>query len=282
MKKNNLSKSNINKKTTPILEFDKACYKYQTFTALSDITFSVNKGEKIVLLGANGSGKSTLLKIIDGLEFADKGRYKAFGNIINRQYLEEEEKSYDFRRKIGFVFQDSDVQLFSPTVFDEVAFAPLHMGFDKNEILQKTKSAMQLMGIEHLSNRAPYRLSGGEKKRVAIASVLSYSPAVWLFDEPTSGLDPRSQSRLIDFIFELNSQNNTVITATHNLSIVQDIADRIIVLSENHKIVADGTPEKILADSNLLKKYNLIHEHIHQHRGKTHEHIHTHNLIHRH
>ncbi|MCL4339256.1 energy-coupling factor ABC transporter ATP-binding protein [Patescibacteria group bacterium] len=274
--------SKINKKNPPILEFDKVGYKYQNFAALSDITFSVHEGEKIVLLGANGSGKSTLLKIIDGLVFADKGTYKAFGEIINQKYFDIEKKSYDFRSKIGFVFQDSDVQLFSSTVFDEVVFAPLHMGFDKNEILQKTKSAMQMMGIEHLSKRAPYRLSGGEKKRVAIASVLSYSPAVWLFDEPTSGLDPRSQSRLIDFIFELNSMNNTVITATHNLSIVQDIADRVIVLSENHKIVADDIPEKILSDSDLLKKYNLIHEHIHRHRGKTHEHIHTHHLIHKH
>ena len=278
MEKNSIN--SVNK--TPILEFSRISYSYNKFPALSDISFNVNQGEKIVLLGANGSGKSTLLKIIDGLEFADKGTYKAFGKTVNSEYLENERNSYELRRKIGFVFQDSDVQLFSSTVFDEVAFAPLHMGFEKEEIIKRTKSAMEMMDIGGLADRPPYRLSGGEKKRVAIASVLSYSPNVWLFDEPTAGLDPRSMSRLIDFIFELNTQNNTVITATHDLSVVPDIAERIIVLSEDHRLVTQGSVETILSDTSLLKKHNLIHEHMHTHRGRIHEHIHTHAIIHGH
>jgi cobalt/nickel transport system ATP-binding protein len=268
--------------TDPIIEFNNVCFSYRSKIVLEDISFQIQKGEKVVFLGANGSGKSTLLKILDGLTYPYSGTFYLSGININEKYLSQKDNEFDFRKKVGFVFQDSDVQLFSSTVFDEVAFAPLHMGLSYEQVVRKTEKALKIMDIKHLSERVPFQLSGGEKKKVAIASVLSYEPSVWLFDEPTAGLDPRSQSLLIDFIYDLKQADNTVITATHDLSILNEIADRVIVLSENHRIVADGIPDIVLKDLKFLKKHNLLHEHIHKHGRRAHGHVHMHNVNHTH
>ncbi|MBM3282965.1 energy-coupling factor ABC transporter ATP-binding protein [Candidatus Gottesmanbacteria bacterium] len=272
----------IYKKPLPIINLKNITYSYQGVLALNDISFSIKQGEKVAFLGANGSGKSTLLKILDGLIFATNGTYQAFGNVITQETFSDEKREYEFRRKVGYVFQDSEVQLFNPSVWDEVCFAPLYMGFDKNEAAFKAERVLRIMNISHLKDRIPHQLSGGEKKKVAIASILSYQPEVWLFDEPTAGLDPRSQSRLIDFICQLDPKQNTVITASHDIAIVREIADRIIVLSEDHRIVTEGSPEKILSNKKLLTTHNLIHEHLHQHKGKKHTHIHSHLTLHKH
>ncbi len=268
--------------TKILFELKNVSFTYQLTHALDNISFTISEGEKLVLLGANGSGKSTLLKILDGLVFPTQGIVQAFGHTINSDYFSKEKQEYDFRKRVGYIFQDSDVQLFSPTVWDEVTFAPLQLGLSQELVTKQAESALKIMEITHLKNRIPFQLSGGEKKKVAIACVLSYKPTVWLFDEPTSGLDPRSQSRLIDFIFEVNAQKNTVITATHDLFILTEIANRVIVLSEDHQIVADDTPQEILADTKLLTKHNLIHAHIHKHLNQEHEHIHTHTSDHTH
>lgn len=273
----------MGKKTgVPVISLKGISYRYRNVTALENITFCVHQGERIALLGANGSGKSTLLKILDGLIFPTGGTLEYSGEAISRQYLDDEQREYKFRRKIGYVFQDSDVQLFSATVWDEVTFAPLHMGLAKAEVIKRADNALDFMGITSLKDRVPHLLSGGEKKKVAIASVLSYQPEVWLFDEPTAGLDPRSQSRLIDFICSLDRKCNTVITATHDLYSVGEISDRILVLSEDHAVVADSVPGKILADRALLTQHNLIHDHIHPHQKKQHSHIHSPVSSHRH
>jgi cobalt/nickel transport system ATP-binding protein len=266
----------------PVFLLDNVNYEYQSVVALRNINLKILHGEKIVILGANGSGKSTLLKILDALDFPTQGTFTAFGQNITGDYFNNENNEFEFRRKVGYVFQDSDVQLFSPTVWDEITFAPLHMELPLREVVKMASHAMKIMDIGHLKDRVPHQLSGGEKKRVAIASILSYQPSVWLFDEPTAGLDPKSQCRLIDFIYEIHGQKNTVITATHDLSILDEIADRVIVLSENHKIVADDSPKNILSNLKLLRKYNLIHEHRHRHKNRQHSHQHTHNLRHGH
>ncbi len=154
------------------------------------------------------------------------------------------------------------MQLFSPSVMDELAFAPLQLGLSRQEVSRRVDAALQTLRIEKLRDRAPHRLSGGEKRRVALASLLTLQPEVWLMDEPTTGLDPRSQSWLVEFILDQRMQGKTVITATHDLSIVEEIASTIYVFSEDHRVVASGTPDDVLADHELLHACNLEHYHV--------------------
>jgi len=245
-------------------------------TALEGIRLSVDAGERIAILGSNGSGKSTLLKMMDGLYFATTGEVRAFGRPLTEEAFRDAAFNFSFRRRVGLVFQDSDVQLFSPSVWDEVAFSPLQLGLDRAEVIQRVDAALGALRIEKLRDRAPHRLSGGEKKRVALASVLSLNPDVWLMDEPTAGLDPRSQSWLVDFIIEQGQAGKTIVTATHDLNIVESIADCVYVLDEEHHLVAQGTPAEILSDRLLLIACNLMHEHRHRHADTAEEHAHPH------
>ena len=170
------------------------------------------------------------------------------------------------------IFQNPDVQLFNATVFDEVAFGPMQLGWSKTEILSKVDAVLQEMEILPLKDRAPHRLSGGEKKRVALASVLVLDPDVLLMDEPTAALDPKSQGHMIDFLFGCAGKK-TVITSTHNLEIISEIADRCIVLA-NGRITADGATGEILGDLALLGRAHLIHTNRHLHHGMVHAHPH--------
>ncbi len=167
------------------------------------------------------------------------------------------------------------MQLFNPTVFDEVAFAPLQMQWSKEMVLSRVEATLELMGIAHLRERAPYRLSGGEKKRVALASVIVLDPDVLLLDEPTATLDPRSQSQVVDLIQEWKGSSKTVITATHQLEIVEDIADRVFVLQEG-RVASSGLPTEILSNHELLLRANLVHAHRHSHGQIVHSHPHIH------
>ena len=232
-------------------------------TALQNINLTVHAGESLVVLGANGCGKSTLLKLLDGLYFPGQGAISAFGKPLTEEALRDDQYNFAFRRRVGLVFQDTDVQLFSPSVLDEVAFAPLQLGLSRAEVNKRVDSALEALRIEKLRDRAPHRLSGGEKRRVALASLLTLQPEVWLMDEPTTGLDPRSQSWLVEFILEQRQKGRTVITATHDLGIVEQIASKIYVFSEDHEIVASGAPEEILSDHDLLHRCNLEHYHVH-------------------
>jgi cobalt/nickel transport system ATP-binding protein len=251
-------------------------------TALDDISLSVNVGARVAILGSNGSGKSTLLKMMDGLYFATTGEVRAFGQPLMEETFRDAAFNFSFRRRVGLVFQDSDVQLFSPSVWDEVAFAPLQLGLSRYQVIARVDAALGALRIEKLRDRAPHRLSGGEKKRVALASVLSLNPDVWLMDEPTAGLDPRSQSWLVDFIIEQGLAGKTVVTATHDLNIVESIADCVYVLNEEHHLVAQGTPSQILSDPALLIACNLMHEHRHRHKAEEHAHPHIHIPLHEH
>ncbi|HAA64676.1 MAG TPA: nickel ABC transporter ATP-binding protein, partial [Thermoanaerobacter sp.] len=177
-----------------VFELKNVYYSYnKPVPALIDISFEVKKGEKLILLGANGSGKSTLLKLMDNLIYPDKGEIWAFGKLLGGKKTFDE---YEFRKKVGFVFQDSDVQLFSTTVFDEIAFAPLQMSLKEGEVQKIVEESLISFGLEKLKDRPPHRLSGGEKKKVALASVMVINPEVLLLDEPTNGLDPRSKKWL--------------------------------------------------------------------------------------
>jgi cobalt/nickel transport system ATP-binding protein len=259
---------------TPVFELKDVRYTYSgRQVALDGIDLTVWEGEAVAVLGANGCGKSTLLKILDGLYTPTAGHLRVFGTHIENVAANVDE-THRFHRRIGLVFQDPDVQLFSPTVGDDVAFGPLQLGLTLTEVRQRVEAALRQMGVEHLRDRAPFELSGGEKKRAAIASVLSLEPDVLLLDEPTASLDPRTKWVLVDMIVELVHQGKTIITATHDLEIVPIIAQRVVVIGENRKILADSTPERILDDETLLVEANLIHEHLHRHAAIVHAHAH--------
>jgi cobalt/nickel transport system ATP-binding protein len=238
----------------PIFEVSELCYAYNGhISALDHVSMHVNAGEKLAILGSNGSGKSTLLKILDGLYYPASGSVRAFAKILSEQALREDAFNFEFRSRVGFVFQDSDAQLFMPTVWDEVAFGPLQLGVGQAEVTRRVDMALAALHIEKLSERAPHQLSGGEKKRVALASVLSLAPQVWLLDEPSAGLDPRSVAWLIDFI----RAQATVVLATHDLELAETLAERVYVIDESHRLIAEGTCREILSDHDLLVRANL-------------------------
>ncbi len=240
--------------------------------ALDGIDLQIWPGERIVLLGANGSGKSTLLKLLDGVVGPTGGTMRALGRDVAA--VAQGEDGFRFHREVGLVFQDPDIQLFSATVLDDVAFGPLQLGLSQEEVGQRCDEALAAMEIAHLADRAPFELSGGEKKRASIASVLSLRPEVVLLDEPTASLDPRTKWLLVDLIGRLSASGRTLIVATHELDIVPIIADRVIVLGEDRRVIADGPPAAVLADTDLLVRANLIHEHLHGHGGVAHSHRH--------
>lgn len=239
-----------------VFELKNIYYSYiKSIPALVDINFAVNKGEKLIILGANGSGKSTLLKLMDNLISPDSGEILAFGkSILDMKNYNE----YEFRRRVGFVFQDSDVQLFNTNVFDEVAFAPLQMGLKPNDVQKLVNDTLNSFGLTKLKDRPPHRLSGGEKKKVALASVIVMNPDVLLLDEPTNGLDPRSRKWLLNKLIELNMSSTTLVIATHDLDLARSLADRVIIMNESHSIEAIGNPLEILDNLDLLSKVNLI------------------------
>lgn len=263
----------------PTFELHNVHFDYESIAALQGISLQVERGERVVLLGANGSGKSTLLRILNALYFPKQGSVHFEGELLSQQRFHSEEFLLDFRRRVALVFQNPDVQLFNPTVFDEVAYGPLQLNWGREELVQRVEETLSLMAITHLRERPPYRLSGGEKKRVALASVLVLDPQVLLLDEPTATLDPRSQSQVIDLIQQWKGTPRTVITATHQVEIVEYIADRVCVL-EAGKIVASGTPAEILSNRDLLLRANLIHVHRHAHGGMVHSHPHFHGHSH--
>lgn len=244
----------------PLLVCSDVSYAYlDRFPALDAVSLTVHRGEKLALLGANGCGKSTLLKVLDGLVFPQSGTYEAFGHPVTEDSLDDAQMSRGFRSRVGFVFQNSDAQVFSPSVTEELAFGPLQMGLSQDETRARIAEVLALLDISALADRAPFQLSGGQKKRVAIASVLVMNPEVLLFDEPTAALDPRTQEWLTALIEELSAAGKTVVHATHDLDVLDRLADRCLVFSEAHRIVAEGTPHEILADRDLLLDVNLVH-----------------------
>jgi cobalt/nickel transport system ATP-binding protein len=259
-----------------LFEAERLTYSYEQFIALDQLSLSIAEGSRVALLGANGSGKSTLLRLLDGLYFGQSGGIRFRGDELTEDLFSHDDFALEFRKEVGLVFQNPDVQLFNPTVFDEVAFSPLQLRWPKAEVRERVDEILNRLRIFHLKDRVPHRLSGGEKKRVALASVLVLDPAVLLLDEPTAALDPRSQSQLIDLLVEWGGGAKSVITATHDLRDLGDIADRCYVL-DSGRLAAEGTPDEILRDRELLQSTNLVHAHRHRHvSGVTHSHPHSH------
>ena len=260
----------------PVFDLRQVDYRYQDVHALQGLTLTIPRGRRLALLGANGSGKSTLLHVLDALYFPTGGRILAFGEALDADRFADEEKVFDFRRRVGFVFQNPDIQLFNATVFDEIAFGPLQLDWPAEQVRERVEVTLTAMGLSPLRDRAPHRLSGGEKKRVALASVLVLDPEVLLLDEPTAALDPRSGSQLIETLIDWGGRGKTLVMATHALDVVEDVADWCVVMQEG-RVVAQGTPAQILADDELLRRTGLVHAHRHIHGdGSIHAHPHRH------
>lgn len=269
----------------PLFELKNVNYLYlDKIPALNDISLSIEQGEQVAILGANGSGKSTLLKMLDGLIFPSSGVVKAFGKTLTENILDGDGGDFPqfFRKKVGLIFQNSEAQLFCPTVLDEIKFGPLQLDISNEDLLQRVNDVIEMLNIENLKDRAPYTLSGGEKKKVAIASVLSINPDVLLLDEPTNGLDPRTQRWLVELLLELRKTGKTIIIATHDLGVVEEVSERAVVFDEGHRIVANDKTRSILDDTSLLMRVNLIHEHSHRHSENFHKHRHVHTSEHDH
>ena len=247
----------------------KISYAYKNGKKAADeVSFSVKKGESLTIIGTNGSGKSTLLYLLNGLLTPESGDIEIFGRNITGNFPPE------LRQRIALLFQNPHAQLFLLSVWDELCLGPLQLGLEKNEIQKRTEELLGLLNIKHLRDRGPWDLSGGEMRKVAFGTCLSVNPDVLLLDEPTTGLDPRSQVEFVDLINELRRAGKTIVTATHDLGIIEDISDRTMVIGEDHRLLTEGNPWDVMEDTDMLLRANLIHRHVHRHCWYAHEHSH--------
>ena len=259
----------------PIYSLVDVDYSYPgNIPALCGLNLSINASDRVAVIGANGTGKSTLLTMLDALIFPDTGTVSFSGQALTRHAMDDAMTQRTFRAKVGFVFQNPDIQLFCPTVKEDIVFGPLQLGLPHEEILRRLDSVVERMRLSHLLERSPHQLSIGEKKKAAIASVLVIEPDVLLFDEPTAGLDPQTTRDIIAVIVDAHKTGKTVVMATHDLHLVEEIADVVHVFGDNRSIIRSGTPEEILSDHEFLKQHNLVHVHVHRHLHTIHAHPH--------
>ena len=239
---------------------------------LDDLSFDVAAGERVVVLGVNGCGKTTLLRLLDGLAFPEAGRIVYAGEPLSAARLDEATFRRRFRGEVALLFQNVDAMLFNPTVADEIAFGPRQLGLPDAEA--RAARWAETFAVERLLARAPFELSGGEKKRVALAACLAVEPRVLLLDEATAGLDPASVGRLVDVL--ANVPGLTVIATTHNLSMASELGERALLLAPERKgVLYDGDAHALLRDERLLVESGLAHRHVHRH-GDHHSHAHYH------
>jgi cobalt/nickel transport system ATP-binding protein len=232
----------------PAVEVRGLRYSYPGgFPALRGVDLALGSGEKVALVGPNGAGKSTVLLHLNGVLRGGDGEVRITGLLLNQENLGR------IRALVGLVFQNPDDQLFSPTVFEDVAFGPLYMGLSESEVRRRVEEALAAVHMQGYGSRMPHRLSVGERKRAAIATVLAMEPAVLALDEPSSGLDPRSRRALIRLLRELPQ---AMLVATHDMHLVRDLLPRTVVLDEG-LVVADGPTSEILRDTHLLEEHGL-------------------------
>jgi cobalt/nickel transport system ATP-binding protein len=233
---------------TNVLQVHDLHFSYHDgLAALRGVSFEMCEGDKVALVGPNGAGKSTLMLHLNGILSGRRGEVTVGGNRLTRDNLPA------VRSMVGLVFQNPDDQLFSPTVFEDVAFGPLHMGLPMEEVGARVKSALEAVRMSGFRDRMSHHLSVGEKKRIAIATVLSMDPQILVLDEPSAGLDPRGRRTLINLLRELPI---TMLVSTHDMRLVQELFPRTIVMDEG-QIVADGKTKDILQDEALLTAHGL-------------------------
>jgi cobalt/nickel transport system ATP-binding protein len=238
---------------------------------LDGVSFAVERGEKLVLLGANGSGKSTLLRILSGLVAPTAGEYRYLDRPVTPAALRDREFGRRFRREVVLLFQHPDTMIFNPTVYEEIAFGPRQLGLPDTDA--RVARWAEVFGLTDYLDRAPFALSGGEKQKVCLAALLALEPQVLLLDEPTAHLDPRSVGWLVDFLVDLKV---SLVIATHNLSLAPELGERALVLGEDHRLLYDGDLGLLLNDQDRLVAANLVHTHRHRHGALEHRHFHVH------
>lgn len=233
---------------TPLLNLNTITFSYTPgLTAINNLSFSVNKGETIGIVGANGAGKSTLLKLMVGLVFPEKGEISWEDMPLSKKNLKE------MRKKVGLVFQNPEDQLFMPSVYQDIAFGPKNQKLDKDQIEKLVNYSLEALNIQHLKHRSSLKLSGGEKRLVATASVLSMNPELLILDEPTSNLDPKSRRTMINLMTQLP---HTKIITSHDLDMILETCQKVVILNAG-KIVASGDTQLLLRDQTLLEKWDL-------------------------
>ncbi len=219
---------------------------------LKGINFKVKKGEMVSILGPNGVGKSTLFLHFNGILKPTKGEVLIKGKPIRY----DKKGLMEVRKTVGLVFQNPDDQIFAPTVKEDVAFGPLNLGLPKDEVERRVKEALKAVGMEGFENKPPHHLSGGQKKRVAIAGILAMKPEVIVLDEPTAGLDPVGASQIMKLLYDLNKKGMTIIISTHDVDLVPVYADKVYVMYDG-KILKEGTPKEVFSDVETIRKANL-------------------------
>ena len=230
------------------IELEHVHFRYPDgFEALSGVDLRIAAGEKVALVGPNGAGKSTLMLQLNGTLRPEHGSVRVAGMAVGKDTIRR------VRSEVGLVFQDPDDQLFSPTVFDDVAFGPLHMGLPGDEVHRRVERALAAVGMAAFAHRVPHRMSLGQRKRVALATVLSMDPSILVFDEPSAGLDPRGRRELIGL---LRTLDQTMLVSTHDMRLVAEVFPRTVIV-DGGTIVADGPTDRILADQALLETHGL-------------------------
>ena len=217
----------------PLIELQNITFSYSPAEppVLREVSLSVEAGECLALLGDNGAGKSTLFRVLNGLSFPQKGSYRFDGTEITAAFLRKQANAKRFHRRIGYLFQNPDVMLFSATVWEEIAFGPRQLGLSEAETAARVRDCMALFGLEPLAEKAPYHLSGGQKKQVALAAVLALNPEVLILDEPLAGLDRKTGERLLVLLSGLKQAGKTLLIATHEPALLEGLADRRIELT---------------------------------------------------
>jgi len=220
-----------------LIKLLKVQYEYEDIKALTDISLNIAEGEFVLLSGPNGAGKSTLFKLLNGLIFPTGGEYFFADEKITADKLKDIVFAKKFHKRIGYVFQNPDMQLFNPTVYDEIAFGPRQMGLSEIEIKNRVEQLLTFLDIEHLSQRAPYHLSGGEKKKTAIAAVLSLNPDILMMDEPVNGLDEKSRDWIEQFIMDFSKAGKTLLIASHDKAWQLMPGVRVVNFTSEHTII---------------------------------------------
>ena len=229
----------------PLIELRDVVFSYAGHTVVDGVSLQVDRGELVALLGPNGCGKTTIMRLINGLELADAGAYLFDGHVVDAAFLKDSAAAQRFHQRVGFVFQNADAQLFCATVGEEVAFGPAQMGLPADELDRRVHEAMALldkMGLKGKENAYPYQLSGGQKKRVALAAVVSMNPDILVLDEPTNGLDEDSCDIVVNFLLAYVAAGKTVLMSTHHQDLVRRLGARAIYIDRYHHVVEAPSP----------------------------------------
>lgn len=236
-----------------MIEISKGGYHYNDKIGIHDINLTINQGDAVCIMGPNGAGKSTLLKVLVGLYPLESGEYR-FNNVkIDQAFLKDRKKIGQFYQQFGFIFQNSEIQLFNMSVYDEIAFGPRNLGLDAATVEQRTMDCLRLLKIERLRDRVPYHLSGGEQKLVAIASVLAMNPNIVILDEPFNGLSPKYRNLITQIINQLRSAGKTIIISSHHFNQVRNLVDKLFFFSENRTITREVATDELESLPNFIE-----------------------------